>query len=423
MNSSLSLFAGFAAITALWSQVRVILDRLRGLIVQRTTLEGSVAYSVTDYLYATTRHWRWGDTMIRSEATWVRPRERVMEVAYETASVSPVVSLWNRRPLLFSSFSHPSGPANVPECSNRIVLTTLRGTLNVSELIRAAIDWQSLKETTGRRYRVHHIGGDPRPAGTSSAPPANAISERMRPGTRYLHWKEEDIGAPRPQNPFNSYALNNSTAHCRKDFQQWRSLKDWYLQRGIPWRRGHLLYGPPGTGKTALVRALAQEADFPVYAYDLSTLSNDEFRYRWNDMQEAAPCIALIEDIDGVFNGRTNVLAQQEGMRSSITFDCLLNALGGIQTADGVFVVITTNKPETLDEALGRPGQNGASSRPGRIDRTFFVPPLDDAGRAAIITRICDAVTPEEVAATAGFTAAQVTEYAITKALAHTWNA
>lgn len=428
MTSDLTLFAGFAALTALWSQIRGILDRIRGLIIQRTTLEGNVAYSVTDYLYANTRVWRWGDTMIRSESTWVRPRDRVMEVAYETASVSPVVSLWHRRPLLFSSLSHPQGPSNVPECSNRVVLFTLRGTLNVAELIRQAIDWQSLKETTGRRYRVHHIGGKKRdypetPAVNGASPPLHARSERMRPGTRYLHWTEEDIGAPRPDSPFNSYTLNDTTARCRKDFQQWCSLKDWYLKRCIPWRRGHLLHGPPGTGKTALVRALAQEADFPVFSFDLSTLTNEEFRHAWNDMQESAPCIALIEDIDGVFHGRTNVLSQQEGMRSSLTFDCLLNALGGIQTADGVFIVVTTNKPDTLDEALGRPDADGISSRPGRIDRTFYIPPLNDAGRAAIITRICDTFTPEDITATSGLTAAQVTEYAISKALANTWNA
>lgn len=429
MTSDFTLLAGFAGIAALWSQFRVILGRIRGVFIQRTTLDGNIAYSVTDYLYATTHVWRWGDTMIRSEATWVRPRERVLEVAYETAAVSPVVTLWKRRPLMFSSPAHPQGIQNVPECSNRVSLITLRGTIDVSQLIREAIDWQSLKETTGRRYRVQHIGGKSRdreavrPARSNGASlAAPPISERMRPGTRYLHWKEDDIGAPRPENPFNAYALNTATRECRRDFQQWCQLKDWYLKRGIPWRRGHLLYGPPGTGKTALVRALAQEADFPVFSYDLSTLSNEEFRYTWNDMQESAPCIALIEDIDGVFHGRTNVLSQQEGMRASLTFDCLLNALGGIQTADGVFVVITTNKPETLDEALGRPEQDGTSSRPGRLDRAFHIPALDDAGRAAIITRICDAATSEEVAATAGLTAAQVTEYAISKALAHTWN-
>lgn len=426
-TANIALFAWLAGLTALWSQIRGFLDRIRGLFIQRTTLNGNIAYSVSDYLYATTPIWRWGDSTIRSEPTWVRPRQRVMEVAYETAAVSPVVAWWKRRPVLFQSPSHPNGMSVLPEHTELITLLHLRGTLNVSHLIRDAIEWQSLKETTGRRYRVRHIGGKgQRDVSNQAGAPLTAqnapVSDRMRPGTRYLHWSEDEIGSPRPENPFNAYALNAITAECRRDFQQWCQLKDWYLKRGIPWRRGHLLYGPPGTGKTALVRALAQEADFPVFAFDLSTLSNEDFRYAWNDMQESAPCIALIEDIDGVFQGRTNIIAQQEGMRSSLTFDCLLNALGGIQTADGVFVVITTNKPESLDEALGRPTAEGKSTRPGRLDRAFCIPPLDDQGRAAILARICDTATPEDIHATAGQTAAQVTEFAISKALAQTWN-
>lgn len=423
---NLTLFAGLAGITAVWSQIRSIFDRIRGLFIQRTTLNGHVAYTVTDYLYSQTRVWRWGDAYIRSESTWVRPRARVLEVAYETASSAPVVAFWKRVPLIFYSASHPQGLSNVPECSDRITLITLRGTLNVSDLIRDAIDWQSIKETTGRRYRVRHIGGKRESAprneggGLSAAPPAVPYGERMRPGTRYLHWCEDEIGAPRQDDPFKSYALAPATSACREDFKRWCQLKNWYLERGIPWRRGHLLYGPPGTGKTALVRAIAQESDFPVFAFDLSTLDNNQFRDAWNDMQESAPCIALIEDIDGVFQGRTNVLGSQDH-RPSLTFDCLLNAIGGIQTADGVFLVITTNKPDTLDEALGKPTDTGTSSRPGRIDRAFLVPHLDADGRARIIARICGSAEQHDTESTDGMSAAQVTEYAITKALAATW--
>lgn len=425
MTSDLSIIAGFAAVTALWQQLRGAIDRVRGTFIVRTTLDGSIAYTVSDFLYSQSKCWRWGDIIIRSDSAWVRPRERVMEVAYETAPVSPVLSFWNGFPFAFQSPAHPQGGSR-PERNECITITCIRGTLDVSALIKAAIDWQSLRDSTGRRYRVRRIGGDSKkdPANYHSGQgtaPAPAGSERMRPGTRYLHWSEEDIGAPKSAAPFESYHLSEVAESCRADFKRWCSLKNWYLKRGIPWRRGHLLYGPPGTGKTALVRALAQEADMPVFCYDLSTLNNGEFCYSWESMQESAPCIALIEDIDGVFHGRENVLANQDGMRSSLTFDCLLNALGGIQTADGVFVVITTNKPETLDEALGKPTADGKSSRPGRIDRVFeLLPPAADI-RAEIIKRICDEVTIPDLEETAEMTAAQVTEWAICKALNKTW--
>lgn len=427
MNTDFSMLAALAAITACWHQIQGFIARLRGTFIIRTTLNGPIAYTVTDYLYSQAKCWKWGDIIIRSESAWVRPRGRVMDVAFETAPVSPVVARWRGCLFTFQSPPHPGGMSNQPERNEMITVTYIRGTLDIAALTKEAIDWQSLRDSTGRRYRVRRIGGkssggDARTYGNQAqTAPTPSNGERMRPGTKYLHWQEEDIGAPKPKNPFESYHLNKVTESCREDFTRWRSLKDWYLSKGIPWRRGHLLYGPPGTGKTALVRALAQEADMPVFCYDLSTLSNEYFMSCWEEMQESAPCIALIEDIDGVFHGRENVLASQDGMRSSLTFDCLLNALGGIQTADGVFVVITTNKPELLDEALGKP-KNGKSTRPGRIDRVFeLLPPQSDV-RLDIIKRICDEATMEDLEETAEMTAAQVTEWAISKALSKTWS-
>ena len=422
--NDLTSFAFLATIAALWSQIRGVIDRVRGLFVQKTVLIGGVAVTVTDYLFSNSRIFKIGDAMIRSESAWVRPRERVMEVAYEAPPTKPVLSLWNRRPIVFLSPQGPNSTPGQPDRGDCVTLMTLRGTVDVTELTRAALEWQSTRETTGQRYRVRHIGGKGASEGRSNtlaSPQQPVRSESMRPGTRYLHWDEQDIGSPKPPNPFDSYALSPEASDARNDFRRWCKLKAWYLERGIPWRRGHLYYGPPGTGKTALVRALAQEADMPVFAYDLSTLGNEEFRYAWMDMQESAPCIALLEDIDGVFHGRTNILAGQEGMRSSLTFDCLLNALGGIQTADGIFVVITTNKPDTLDEALGKTDSNGTMSRPGRIDRSFCLPSPGEEARQSIIARICGNVTPVALTCTEHMTAAQVTEWAISQALSETW--
>lgn len=414
--TDLTSFAYLATIAALWSQIRGILDRVRGIFIQKTVLSGNVATTVTDFLFSKAQIYKIGDAMIRSESAWVRPRQRVMEVAYEAAPTKPVLALWQGRPVVFLAPQSVNSTPGHPDRSDCVSLLTLRGTINITHLTQAALEWQSARETTGSRYRVRHIGGKGTPQrdnnGATAAPLHANRPESMRPGTRYLHWNEQDIGSPKPPNPFDSYALSPEAADARNDFRRWCQLKQWYLDRGIPWRRGHLYYGPPGTGKTALVRALAQEADMPVFAYDLSTLSNDEFRYAWMDMQESAPCIALIEDIDGVFHGRDNVLAALDGMRSSLTFDCLLNALGGIQTADGIFVVITTNKPDTLDNALGRPG---------RIDRSFCLPAPGEEARLSIIRRIVGECTVIDLGETGQMTAAQVTEWAISKALAETW--
>lgn len=431
MTPDITLFAAVGALAALWSQFRALLDRFRGLFIQRTAIEGRVGAAVQDYLFATGRCFRWGDTSVSGDNVWVRPREKRMEVAYEKAPISPVVTFWQGRIFMFQAPRHAELSGGMSASDSFISLCHLRGTLDVKALIKEALDWISLQETTGRRYRVYVVSGHPTYGNRLGAgqatdnrypAPVEQSAASQRHGIRYLHYTQDDIGEPRPPDPYTSYVLGPETRACRADFQRWTNLKSWYQQRGIPWRRGHLLYGPPGTGKTALIRALAQEADMPVFVYDLSTLDNDELRSRWQDMQQSAPCIALIEDIDGVFNGRNNVLAEKEGMRSSLTFDCLLNVLGGIQTADGIFTFITTNKPETLDPAIGVPAADGTTSRPGRCDRSFLIPHPDEAARRSILTRIMDTCTVLDLENTAAMTAAQVTEYAIQQALSKTWN-
>lgn len=94
--------------------------------------------------------------------------------------------------------------------------------------------------------------------------------------------------------------------------------------------------------------------------------------------------MAVIEDIDAVFHGRTNVVGKEQ---QTLTFDCLLNCLDGIQKCDGLFVAITTNQLEQIDPALGCPDR-GLSSRPGRIDRTLHLGPLGFEERIKIASRI-----------------------------------
>lgn len=410
-----------AGLTALWSQIQSFGQRLRALIITRTTLLGPVAEAVMDYLQKEARILNWGDRMIRSGSGWVRPLDRVCEVAYETAPMQPRIAWLHGQPLMFHSPSQ-STAGNLPESTNLLIITGLRGKLDITTLTKLALESAQDRQTQGKRYFVRSVRGRKREFANSQGGEIAATREppsELRPTMKFLHWSPGDIGAPQPKDPFAAYAHSPESELVKKDFDQWLSLKSWYLDRGIPWRRGHLLYGPPGTGKTALARALAQSGDLPVFAYDLSTLDNQDFSREWQNMQEHTPCIALIEDIDGVFHGRENVLGEKGG---GLTFDCFLNALGGIQTADGVFIFITTNKVELLDEALGLPiPDTHSTTRPGRLDRAYCLPLPDRKQRQEIIERICGRVGEGETDITKGMTAAQVTEWAITKALTQTW--
>jgi hypothetical protein len=182
----------------------------------------------------------------------------------------------------------------------------------------------------------------------------------------------------------------------------WLTTREWHNDKKLPWKRGWLLHGKPGVGKTALIRALAQDHDLPVFVFELAGMSNYEFIEHWNKMKNFTPCIVLLEDFDNVFHGRTNVTAPKpviSPQRSKndpfgedddrdlsngyLTFDTLLNMMDGIEQMDGVFTIVTTNKLEHIDPALGVPSSSTTkndllSTRPGRIDRavelTFMAP-------------------------------------------------
>ena len=96
-------------------------------------------------------------------------------------------------------------------------------------------------------------------------------------------------------------------------------------------------------------------------------------------MAAAAPCIALLEDIDATFDGR-------KGMGKHLTFDCLLNCIDGAERIEGVFVILTTNDFSKVDAALGGGGQ----TRPGRVDRVFELPLLNKEGQRQLAARILE---------------------------------
>jgi hypothetical protein len=134
----------------------------------------------------------------------------------------------------------------------------------------------------------------------------------------------------------------------------------------------------------------------------------------WSEMQVNVPCIALLEDFDNVFHGRKNVARQphmlpfmglngggdkkdgDDGMKSMapLTFDCVLNCLDGVERADGIFTVITTNDIGKIDPALGQPRKqpDGStefiSTRPGRIDKAIELSYMEPADKKRLARRI-----------------------------------
>lgn len=174
-----------------------------------------------------------------------------------------------------------------------------------------------------------------------------------------------DVGFLENSNPFDNLFYDREITEIRKEIKEWSNSENWFREKSISWKRGYLLTGPPGTGKTAFVRAIAQELDFPIISFDLSTMSNKDFSTAWRSIDAFKPCIILFEDIDSTFDNRKNITSS-----SGLTFSYFLNTLDGVSKVNGILSIITTNHIDKVDPAIGVIAEGGQiSSRPSRIDR------------------------------------------------------
>lgn len=184
----------------------------------------------------------------------------------------------------------------------------------------------------------------------------------------YTAWSTEwrPFGNPRTRRELDSVVLDDGVKESIvADIHDFIASKQWYADRGIPYRRGYLFHGPPGSGKTSFIYALAGETEYNICVLNLAErgLTDDKLNYLMSNLPER--CFLLLEDIDAVFIGRDK--SDEPGYRSNVTFSGLLNALDGVMSAEERIVFMTTNHLERLDSAL---------IRPGRVDRLCL---LDNA--------------------------------------------
>ncbi len=157
----------------------------------------------------------------------------------------------------------------------------------------------------------------------------------------------------KPRRSLDSVVLDAGVAsRLHDDIHEFFARRDWYLQLGIPWRRGYLLFGPPGTGKTSVAYALAGELRLKLCTLSLTNPKLNDHNIA--DLLQRTPprSLILIEDIDAFFSAR-----QKQDARIEVSFSGLLNALDGVGAQEGRIVVLTTNHREKLDAALIRPGR------------------------------------------------------------------
>ena len=182
---------------------------------------------------------------------------------------------------------------------------------------------------------------------------------------------------------FNDVAGQDEAKEALTEIVDFLNNPDKYRQIGAKMPKGALLVGPPGTGKTLLAKAVAGEANVPFFS-----ISGSEFvemfvgmgaarvRDLFKQAQEKAPCIVFIDEIDTIGKKRDSGSGMGGNDEREQTLNQLLTEMDGFDGGIGVVILAATNRPESLDKAL---------LRPGRFDRRIPVEMPDLAGRESIL--------------------------------------
>jgi len=405
-----------------WRYVRSMWANVMSIVIVNTTLIDASSDAMLAYAC---KHWnrsKLGPITYVGWKTYVRPERDFMSVAAEDIGKGSRLFWDGWKPIWVSRTAGNSNKSDGTYfIAQPLQITYFRWLFDGDELVRKALEYynKATKDSdTNRFYVMYQSGSAGKPVKLASSPGVENVDSIPKHSygslssmitRRILKWSPSDLGPITSvlEKAVDGMALSSSQKAHYKRLQRWHKSRRWFEERGLPWKYGTLLYGPPGTGKSAYVRAVAQDLNLPVHQFDLATMFNDELKERWQLMRANSPCIALIEDIDAVFEGRKPC---HDDIK--LSFDALLNVLDGVEQANGLLVFISTNRVETLDPALGGEvaGAEAVSSRPGRIDCSVYFGVLSEAGRQQIAERILQdwpEKIPTVVAGCVGYTGAQ----------------
>ena len=415
----LAIGGAVAAIAGFWSQFKNFCRYVSSYLVIQTKFDSQLGKELVNHLKVSWRLAPSGISWFMADMVFLKADKTWRAVPYQ---------LMNPTTIWYKGFS----VLVVNVQSDALTVFALRGTKVLDVLHKALAESHSRADnhvSSYNRFAVYDLIGDAAGYNSHDAQPKRGTSiSRSEESSDTMPIAASGLLAHNPaidvctMFPRSSYELTASPEPMRglfypdyvmqhiDDAVRWSNSRSWYADRNIPWRRGWLLHGPGGTGKSSLAKVIAQVLRIPIYRFMLSTMTDQEFMRYWDQMN--TPCLPLFEDFDTVFNGR-----QSTDEHHRLTFDCILNRISGVGTADGIFLVVTTNCIDKIDPALGVESTlTGVSTRPGRIDRVIYLGPAKEAERRKIIGHILrdwpEAIEPL-VAASVDATAVQVQEMCV----------
>ena len=305
---SIAVLVGFVA--AVTGYVKTVVAWLRGFVVVSVWIDNDIVRAVTSYLHAEGRR-AGGPRAYAAQMRYMLAHGHSEIVPYEEQDRASSVFWLRRCPIWVTRAEKP-----LHDGHQSFRLSALRGMIDLEQLISNACAWVSrdLRRVRQRHYVTHHHGRSlsmDRDSGGATLKSSQSMNLTARGSARrLLSHDPEDIDPPMTIEGIDEMIMTDGVRSATEAIRRWFADRVWCVRRGIPWRAGFLYEGDPGSGKTSHARCVAVELDLPVHVFDLATMNNEDLRISWQRMVAGAPCMALIEDIDRVFDGDRNIAPQ-----------------------------------------------------------------------------------------------------------------